>query len=122
MKRIVHFEIGCNDIEKTSAFYRSVFDWNMTRHGNSSIMHTGDENALSGHINQLGPEDLQRYVTLYIETTTLEKDLEAIENNGGKIMVKPVNLPDGRKFAWFEDNAGNILGLITPQNAQSIMK
>ena len=114
MKRtVVHFEIGCSDIEKTSAFYEEVFDWKLKKHGNSAIIDTGQEDALSGHINQLGPEDPQKYVTIYIETGTLHSDLEMIETKGGKVLVKPTKLPDGREFAWFEDVAGNIIGLIT---------
>jgi len=115
MKRtVVHFEIGCRDIEKTAAFYRDVFDWQLKKHGNSAIIDTGQADALSGHINQLGPDDPQNYVTVYIETDALHADLEAIEAKGGEIFVKPVQLPDGRSFAWFRDVAGNLIGLISP--------
>ena len=54
-------------------------------------------------------------LTIYIETDTLEEDLKAIVTNGGKVFVAPIKLPDGRSFAWFEDVAGNLVGLITPQ-------
>ncbi|MEL6536942.1 MAG: VOC family protein [Bacteroidota bacterium] len=116
MKRsVVHFEIGCSDIAKTSAFYKAVFDWNIHQHGNSAIIDVEKEGAPTGHINKLGPEDPQNYVTVYVETDTLAADLTAVESHGGKIMVKPTPLPDGREFAWFEDVAGNIMGLITPK-------
>ena len=114
-KTVVHFEIGCSDLEKTSAFYKTVFDWNLIQHGNSAIIDTGQEDALSGHLNQLGPDDPQNYVTVYIETDSLQTDLEAIEANGGEIFVKPIKLPDGREFAWFKDVAGILIGLITPK-------
>lgn len=32
---------------------------------------------------------------------------------GGKKMVGPVPLPDGRKFTWFSDPEGNRVALIT---------
>ena len=114
-KRIVHFEIGCSDLEKTTEFYKAVFNWKLTQHGNSALIDTGKEDALSGHINKLGPEDPANYVTIYIETDSLNSDLEAIVANGGEIFVHPVKLPDGREFAWFKDVAGNLIGLITPQ-------
>ncbi|MEM6362281.1 MAG: VOC family protein [Bacteroidota bacterium] len=113
-KTVVHFEIGCSDIEKTSEFYRAVFDWKLNKHGNSAIIDTGKEDALSGHINKLGPDDPQNYVTVYIETDSLHSDLKVIESNGGEVFVKPIKLPDGREFAWFKDVAGNLIGLITP--------
>ncbi len=114
-KAVVHFEIGCSDLEKTSAFYKAVFDWNLIKHGNSAIIDTGAENALPGHLNKLGPEDPQNYVTVYIETDSLTSDLEAIVAHGGEVFVHPIKLPDGREFAWFKDVAGNLIGLITPK-------
>jgi len=114
-KKIVHFEIGCPDIDQASAFYEAVFDWKLKKQGNAALIDTGEEDALSGHINQLGPEDPGNYVTVYIETDTLDADLAAIETNGGKIFVHPIQLADGRRFAWFEDVAGNKMGLITSE-------
>lgn len=113
-KRVVHFEIGCSDVEKTSAFYEKVFNWNLSLQGNYASIDMGDENALKGHMNQLGPNDPQNYVTLYIETDSLIADLKAIVANGGQIFVNPKTLPDGRVFAWFKDITGNLMGLITP--------
>ncbi|MEL6867156.1 MAG: VOC family protein [Bacteroidota bacterium] len=112
-KTVVHFEIGCSDIKQAAAFYQSVFDWNLIQQGNAAIIDTGHEAALSGHLNQLGPNEPQNYVTVYIETDSLHADLKMIETKGGKILVHPVKLPDGRAFAWFEDVAGNKMGLIT---------
>ena len=116
MKRaVVHFEIGCSDIEKTSEFYRNVFGWHVKHVGNSAIIDTGREDTIPGHINKLGPDEPQQYILVYIETNSLENDLREIEVNGGKTIVKPIKLPDGRSFAWFEDVAGNTVGLITPK-------
>ena len=116
MKRpIVHFEIGCNDIAKASEFYNKIFGWQLTKNGISTSINTGgDEAALPGHLNQLGPEEPENYVTIYIETDSIDEDLVQIESNGGKKVVGPLPLPDGRMFAWFEDVSGNTIGLITP--------
>lgn len=112
-RRVVHFEIGCSDLEETSAFYNSVFNWDLSRHGNSVIINARDNEAISGHINQLGPEAPQNYVTIYIETDSLVSDLKTIVAKGGEIFVDATKLPDGRTFAWFKDVAGNLIGLIT---------
>ena len=114
-KTVVHFEIGCNDIVKTAAFYKSVFDWDITPQGNSATIESLAQEAITGHLNKLGPNEPQKYITIYIQTDTLQEDLSKAEALGGKILVPPINLPNGRAFAWIEDVAGNIVGLITPE-------
>lgn len=113
-KAVVHFEIGCSDIQKTSDFYSKIFDWDIAPSGNSAIINTVREGALSGHLNKLGPNEPKNYITIYIETDTIKDDLKAIEVNGGEVLVNTTHLPDGRSFAWFKDVAGNTVGLITP--------
>ncbi len=113
-KAVVHFEIGCGNITQTVDFYREIFDWNISPTENSASIDTGKEGAITGHINKLGIDEPQQYITFYIETDTLEIDLKMIEAQGGKKLVNPITLPDGRTFAWFEDVAGNKVGLITP--------
>ena len=116
MKRpVVHFEIGCSNMPETIDFYKKTFDWEIHENGSSAAINTGVQGSISGHLNQLTPPDPQKYVTVYIETDELDQDLERVVANGGKVFVKPAQLPDGRRFAWFEDTAGNLMGLITPQ-------
>jgi len=110
---VVHFEIGCSDLDQTAEFYQTVFGCELNRQGSVAIINTGKADAVSGHINQLGPDDPQNYVTVYIETDSLQADLKAIEANGGEVFLQPVQLPDGREFAWFKDVAGNLIGLIS---------
>lgn len=112
---IVHFEIGCSDIQVASDFYRAVFGWRIRRNGTSASIDTGLDGAIPGHLNQLGPDEPEHYITLYIQTDTLDEHLERIVALGGEVLVGPIALPDGRRFAWFADVAGNTVGLITPQ-------
>ncbi|MEM7552114.1 MAG: VOC family protein [Bacteroidota bacterium] len=113
-KSVVHFEIGCNDIQKSVDFHQQVFQWDISPKDNAETINTGGTEAITGHLNKLAPNELQRYVTVYIETDTIETNLEQIEKKGGKILVQPKALPDRRTFTWFEDVAGNTLRLITP--------
>ena len=114
-KKVVHFEIGCSDISASAEFYQKVFDWNIDPVGRSAYINAGDPDFLPGHLNQLDPKNPQQYITVYIETDNIEADLQAVEANGGQRKVDPIQLPDGRSFAWFLDVAGNIVGLITPK-------
>ena len=112
-KPVVHFEIGCDNLSETVEFYKDVFNWTIITKDNSASIDTGTESGIPGHITELG-HDPRKYINIYIETETIADDLKLIESKGGKKLVGPVDLPDGRTFAWFQDVAGNTVGLITP--------
>jgi len=44
---VVHFEIGCKDKEKTSAFYQTVFGW-VIESGPTGMINTGLRQASRG--------------------------------------------------------------------------
>ena len=114
MKRpVVHFEIGCDNLPNTARFYQEVFNWKIQVMGVSAAIDTQSAKGIPGHLTKLGHEP-KKYINIYVETDDVERDLEVIHANGGKKQVGPIKLPDGRTFAWFEDVAGNTVGLITP--------
>jgi predicted enzyme related to lactoylglutathione lyase len=67
-------------------------------------------------LNALGhpPEN---YVMVYIEVPDLAVALQRVAACGGTKLVGPVPLPNGRRFAWVMDTAGNTIGLLTPAPA-----
>ena len=109
---VVHFEIGCKDKAKTSAFYRDVFDWTIDP-GPAGMITTGSDSGIQGHIAALGHEPHQ-FTHFYIETDDLAASLKQIEAAGGKTIVPPIEIPTGT-FAWFSDVEGNTVGLWKPK-------
>ena len=110
---VVHFEIGCKDRPATTDFYSKIFGWKITDGGPASMIHTGDDKDISGHISALGHEP-HNYVLYYIQVEDIESKLAEIEAAGGRTMI-PKNPVHGMGyFAWFNDVAGNTLGLWTP--------
>jgi predicted enzyme related to lactoylglutathione lyase len=109
---VVHFEIGCKDLQKTTAFYQEAFGWSPTPAPMSSTISTNSTEGINGHISSLGHEPFQ-YVTFYIRVDDIVASLARIESLGGKKIVGPVPLPDKRQFAWFRDPEGNTVALIT---------
>jgi predicted enzyme related to lactoylglutathione lyase len=109
---VVHFEIGSKDSAEAAKFYSAVFDWQFADLGPARLIAAGHEGGPSGMLVTLGhpPEN---YVTIYVQVDDLEAALERVAEAGGKTMVPPVPLPDGRRFAWINDTAGNIIGLLT---------
>lgn len=108
---VVHFEIGCQDKERTSAFYSNVFGWTIDP-GPMGLIDTGSESDIPGHIAALGHEPHQ-FTHFYIETDDVAASLQKVEAAGGKTIVPPVQIPSGT-FAWFADVEGNTVGLWKP--------
>jgi len=107
---VIHFEIGCRDIEKTSDFYSRVFGWEMTRMGCATMIKT-DAGGIAGHLVSLGHEP-HNFVTVYVEVVDLQGYLDEAGPLGGKTLVPRVKLPgDQGSFARMADLAGNLIGL-----------
>ena len=109
---VVHFELGCKDLEKTTAFYTGLFGWTKTSVPYASMLNTNVPGAISGQITSLGHEPYQ-YVTFYIQVENITETLSQVEKAGGTKIVGPIPLPDKSQFAWFKDPEGNMVALIT---------
>jgi predicted enzyme related to lactoylglutathione lyase len=105
---VVHFEIGCKDLEKTKAFYAKLFDWNITQQGPAAMI-AAEQSGITGHITALGHEPHQ-FTHFYVLVDDVAAHLKKAESLGGKTIVPPVEIPTGT-FAWFQDPEGNTIGL-----------
>jgi uncharacterized protein len=108
-KPVVHFEIGCREKAKTAEFYGTLFDWTMQEMGPATMIATGAESGIQGHISSLGHEP-HNYTIFYVLVDDVEAYLKKAESLGGKTLVPPVPIPTGR-FAWMADPDGNVVGL-----------
>jgi uncharacterized protein len=109
---VVHFEIGCKDLDKTTSFYTGLFGWAPVSIPQASLINTNSSQGIQGHITALGHEP-HNYVTFYIQVEDINGSLAKIESAGGKKLIGPVTLPDNKQFAWFSDPEGNMVGLVT---------
>ncbi len=114
---VVHFEIGCQSLEKTRAFYGNVFGWeymsgmpNMAMVSNLGGHVEKKTDGIGGHISALGHPPHQ-YVLFYILVDDIEATLADIESQGGSTLIPKQEVPQMGWFAWFKDPEGNVLGL-----------
>jgi uncharacterized protein len=110
---VVHFEIGCGDSARTAEFFSKLFDWKTEAMGPATMINTGADTGIQGHITALGHEP-HHYVTVYVQVDDVQAYLNKAQSLGGKIMVPPVEIPTGT-FAWLGDPDGNIIGLWKPR-------
>jgi uncharacterized protein len=108
---VVHFEVGCRDLEKTASFYTGLFGWTPLSVPMATLLTTNSSEGIQGHITALGHEPHQ-YVTFYVQVEDIVDCLQRIEQAGGKKLVGPFPLPPNRQFAWFADPEGNMVGLV----------
>jgi predicted enzyme related to lactoylglutathione lyase len=110
---VVHFEIGCRDLQKTGAFYTELFGWSATPAGPASMIDTlSHGQGIQGHFTALGHEP-HNFTIFYVQVEDITESLARAESLGGKKLVPPVTIPSGT-FAWFADPEGNTIGLWKP--------
>lgn len=110
---VVHFEIGCRNLETVRDFYTQLFGWETANYGNVHMFNTRGEGGIQGHIQALGHEP-HRYVTIYAQVDDIEKYLAQVEKLGGKTIIPKQEVPQMGWFAWFADPDGNAIGLWKP--------
>ena len=113
---VVHFDIGCRDEERTTAFYTELFDWQAEPYGpSSSKLDTGSDRGIDGHVTSLGHEP-HSYVMFYVEAEDIPATIEAAEALGATALIGETATPDGDTFAWLRDPEGNLFGLLRPSS------
>jgi predicted enzyme related to lactoylglutathione lyase len=110
---VVHFEIGCQNQERTADYFSQLFGWKMQAMGPATMIDTGSDSGIQGHITALGHEP-QRYTIFYVQVDDVQAYLDKAGKLGGKALVPPVEIPTGT-FAWFADPEGNTVGLWKPK-------
>jgi len=113
---VVHFEIGCKNVETSSNFYTTLFGWKTAQMGPALTIDTGSGQGIPGHFTALGHEPF-RYTTFYVQVDDINASLAKVGQLGGKTVVPKVDVPGYGSFAWFSDLDGNVVGLWTPLKA-----
>jgi predicted enzyme related to lactoylglutathione lyase len=110
---VVHFEIGCRNLETTKKFFGELFGWEYESHGPAAMLKNlggPGKDGIGGHINCLGHEPHQ-YVTVYALVDDLQKTLDHAAKLGGKTVVPPQEVPGMGSFAWLSSPEGHIVGI-----------
>jgi predicted enzyme related to lactoylglutathione lyase len=106
---VVHFEIIGKDQQQLEAFYKGIFDWQITPMMEGySLVNTGK--GIGGGIGTAAED--RRHVTFYVAVADIQAALALIESKGGKLAFGPHPIPDGGIIANFTDPEGNLVGLV----------
>ena len=111
--RVVHFEIPCDNPEKTMEFFKETFGWTFQQFGSEQywFAKTGEDNesGINGAVmkrrNPLQP------ITNSISVEDIDRTIEEIKEHGGTVVVEKTAIPGTGWMAFFKDPDDNIHGL-----------
>lgn len=126
MNPVVHFEIPYDNPERIVQFYRTVFDWRIEvlgeEMGGYILVTTADTDAKpdspSGAINggfypKKSDWPLQ-YPSIVIAVEDIDKLTIDINQAGGEVLGKPMDIPNVGLYVSFLDPEGNRISMLQP--------
>ena len=108
--KICYLEIPALDVERSAAFYRSVFGWQTRRRGDGKLAFDDGAGEVSGTWVPGRPASAQPGLLIYVMVDRVAATLEKVTAQGGQI-VQPIGGDAPEVTARFRDPAGNVLGL-----------
>lgn len=111
--RVVHFEIPCDDPEKSMEFFKDVFGWQFQQFGNVEYwtVTTGDSATPGINGGLMKKRDPRQPLVNSIQVDNIDHHIKLIESAGGKIVVPKMAIPSVGWLAYFTDPDGNIHGI-----------
>jgi uncharacterized protein len=123
MRKVVHFEIPADDVERAKKFYGSSFGWELQTMDMGDGEYTSvkttavdeqtqlptDPGAINGGMFQRDERLTSPVIT--IDVDGIDDALKQIEDAGGSTVTPRTAIPGMGAFAYFKDSEGNVLGL-----------
>ena len=122
MRKVVHFEIPADDLERAKEFYGSVFGWELadmpemdytvikTTPVDEQTQLPCEPGAINGGMYRRSA-DAPSMPVLTIDVNSVDDALKEIEAAGGRVLRPRTEIPGMGAFAYFTDPEGNALGL-----------
>lgn len=120
--RVIHFEVQADDVARAKMFYEETFGWQINQimtAGKDGAMNywglkTGEDKTpgINGGLYQR-PNDKKIYTyDCTILVKDIDKSIQMVKKNGGKIIVDKNEIPKVGWFAGCTDTEGNKFGLM----------
>jgi len=114
MNRFTHFELAADDLEKTAAFYRDVFGWQIQKWEGPVdywLVTTGDAGTpgINGGLMQTDGHFSGTVNT--IEVDDIDAAIAKVLAHGGEIIFEKDVIPGVGYQAYFKDDSGIVVGL-----------
>jgi predicted enzyme related to lactoylglutathione lyase len=125
MARVIHFEIHADNPERAAAFYRKVFDWQITKWEGPSdywLITTGpdSEPGINGAIlRRQGPINGDAVIAYIctIDVADIDAAIANVRAQGGTEALPKMAVPGIGWLAYYKDTEGNIFGMLQADHA-----
>jgi hypothetical protein len=111
---VAWFEIGAPDVEVAKAFYGPLFDWSFAPDGAYTLIAAPGAAAPSGGIFGTGG-GVPPYAVFVVQVADVAATAARAEELGGKVVVAPKTLDDGKAIAYLADLNGSLFALFSPK-------
>jgi len=108
--KICYIQIPATDIERSVAFYRAVFGWNVRKRDDGSMAFDDGVGQVSGTWVTGRKASTEPGLLIYIMMDSVAATMDKVIANGGRI-VQPIGMDAPEITARVSDPAGNVLGL-----------
>jgi len=114
---IIWNELNTPDQIKCGEFYCKLIGWTRKEidAGPMGIYTTFQQDGkdVAGMMNPTGPIDKPRW-SAYIAVDNIDECVSKVENLGGKVLVKPQDIPDVGRVCMVSDPVGAVICLMQP--------
>ena len=125
MGKVVHFEIGADDLDRAKTFYSTAFMWKLdtmdmpgggqytgivTTDVDPQTMQPTEPGAINGGM-VLRSETVTPSPVVTIGVGGIHDALDQVEAAGGKTVTPRTEIPGMGAYAYFTDSEGNVMGL-----------
>jgi len=118
---VVFWELASNDMEKSVAFFRKVFGWEIELNERLGFYitpaSTPPGEQIDGGIFTLGKARLP-FVALYIQVADIDAMAKSIEENGGFIVEAPFDISSESRICLFNEPSGVTFAMIQPKSSK----
>ena len=108
--KICYLELPSRNIDESSAFYQTVFDWKIRQRSDGTIAFDDGVGEVSGTWRTDRNPTTGIGMLVHIMVDDIEVTIRKITEQGGTI-VQPVGKDAPEITAWFRDLSGNVMGL-----------
>ena len=116
--KICYIEIPAIDIERSAAFYESLFGWRTRRRGDGHLAFDDAVGQVSGTWVLKRKASAEPGLLIYIMVDSVAKTVEAVVAKGG-LIVQQIGGDAPEITARFSDPAGNVIGLYQDRSGAS---